>query len=194
METASKESRLILALEAMKKDNNLSARRAASIFDVPKTTLLRRQTGTLSRRDAPPKSAKLTKLEEETIVKYVLDMGSRSYPPRMGAVEDMANHLLQNRGQQRLGKNWTSNFIKRQPELRTRSFRRYDYQRAQCEDLDAINAWFRLVRNTIAKHGIQDADIYNFDETGFMMGVITSGMVVTSSERRSRAKMRQPGN
>jgi hypothetical protein len=50
------------------------------------------------------------------------------------------------------------------------------------------------VRNTIAKHGIQDADIYNFDETGFMMGVISSAMVVTSSERRSRAKMRQPGN
>jgi hypothetical protein len=50
------------------------------------------------------------------------------------------------------------------------------------------------VRNIIAKYGIQDADIYNFDETGFMMGVINSGIVVTSSERRSRVKMRQPGN
>ena len=50
------------------------------------------------------------------------------------------------------------------------------------------------MRNTIAKYSIQDADIYNFDETGFMMGVINSGIVVTSSERRSRAKIRQPGN
>ena len=50
------------------------------------------------------------------------------------------------------------------------------------------------MRNTIAKYGIQDADIYNFNETGFIMGVINSGIVVTSSERRSRAKMRQPGN
>ena len=49
----------------------------------------------------------------------------------------------------------------------------------------------RLVHNTIAKRGIQDADIYNFDNTGFMMGVISSAMVVTSSEKRSRARVRQ---
>ena len=50
------------------------------------------------------------------------------------------------------------------------------------------------MRNTIAKYGIQDADIYNFDETGFMMGVISTGMVVTSSDGRAKAKRVQPGN
>ena len=39
-----------------------------------------------------------------------------------------------------------------------------------------------------------DADIYNFDETGFIMGVISTAMVVTSSERAGRAKAKQPGN
>ena len=39
-----------------------------------------------------------------------------------------------------------------------------------------------------------DADIYNFDETGFMMGVISTAMGVTSSERSGRAKAKQPGN
>ncbi|OHW94805.1 pogo transposable element with krab domain [Colletotrichum incanum] len=51
-----------------------------------------------------------------------------------------------------------------------------------------------LIQNTIAKYGIVDSDIYNFDETGFMMGVIAAGMVVTSTERRSNTKMAQPGN
>ena len=45
-----------------------------------------------------------------------------------------------------------------------------------------------------AKHGILDDDIYNFDETGFMMGVIHIGMVVISSNGRSKAKLAQPGN
>jgi hypothetical protein len=45
-----------------------------------------------------------------------------------------------------------------------------------------------------AKYGIQDADLYNFDETGFMMGMITATMVVTRAERRGRAKTVQPGN
>ena len=35
--------------------------------------------------------------------------------------------------------------------------------------------------------------MYNFDETGFMMGIILTGMVVTSAERRGRPKLAQPG-
>ena len=44
------------------------------------------------------------------------------------------------------------------------------------------------------KYGIQDCDFYNFDETGFMMGVICSSMVVTCADRRGRGKQLQPGN
>ena len=32
--------------------------------------------------------------------------------------------------------------------------------------------------NVKAKHGTVDDDVYNFDETGFMMGIIFAGMVV----------------
>jgi hypothetical protein len=39
-----------------------------------------------------------------------------------------------------------------------------------------------------AKYGILDCDIYNFDETRFIMGVICSGMVVTRVDRRGRSK------
>ena len=45
-----------------------------------------------------------------------------------------------------------------------------------------------------AKYGILDDDLYNFDETGFMMGIIFLGMVVTTSDGRIRAKLSQPGN
>jgi hypothetical protein len=93
-----------------------------------------------------------------------------------------------------VGPRWASNFIKRQPELRTRLFRIYDYQRAKCEDPVAINAWFDLVANTIAKYGIRSNHLYNFDETGFMMGVIMSGVVVTGAERRANPRKVQPGN
>ena len=44
------------------------------------------------------------------------------------------------------------------------------------------------------KYGIVDTDIYNFDETGFMIGVILTAIVVTSLERAGRAKAKQPGN
>ena len=44
------------------------------------------------------------------------------------------------------------------------------------------------------KYGIQDCDFYNFDETGFMMGVICGNMVVTRADRSGRGKQLQPGN
>lgn len=58
----------------------------------------------------------------------------------------------------------------------------YDYQRALYKDPKKIGAWFRLVQNMRAKYSIQDADIYNFNETGFMMGMITPSIVVTRAE------------
>ena len=63
-----------------------------------------------------------------------------------------------------------------------------------CEDPKLICSWFTLMRNTIAKYSIVDADIYNFDETGFIMGVLLTAIVVTSSQRSGRAKAKQPGN
>jgi hypothetical protein len=39
-----------------------------------------------------------------------------------------------------------------------------------------------------------DNDIYNFDETGFIMGIIFPGMVVTTSDSRSKTKLAQPSN
>ena len=48
--------------------------------------------------------------------------------------------------------------------------------------------------NIRAKYSIQDADFYNFDETGFIMGIIYSNMVVTRSDRRGRGKQLQPSN
>ena len=50
------------------------------------------------------------------------------------------------------------------------------------------------MKNTVARYGIDEADIFNFDETGFMMGVILPAIVVTRADRRGKPKMAQPGN
>jgi hypothetical protein len=194
MSQPSKEARINLALQALKNDPKLSIRRAAEIYDVDRSTLRNRKNGKPSRRDTMPKSRNLSKLEEETVLQYVLDLDSRGYPCRISVVEDMANRLLAARNARPVGKRWAINFINRQPELKSRYQRRYGYQRALCEDPKTIRNWFRLLENTIAKYGIQSDDIWNFDETGFMMGIISTGKVVTSAERRRKPKSVQPGS
>ena len=50
------------------------------------------------------------------------------------------------------------------------------------------------MQNVKAKYGIVDDDIYNFNKTRFIMGIIFAGMVVTTSDSRSKAKLAQPSN
>ncbi|KFY79331.1 hypothetical protein V499_01665, partial [Pseudogymnoascus sp. VKM F-103] len=70
--------------------------------------------------------------------------------------------------------NWTTTFIKRRTEIKAKFSWKYDYKRAKCEDPKIIKGWFSLVRNTVAKYGILEQDIYNFNEAGFAMGVIAT--------------------
>ncbi|KAF6514113.1 hypothetical protein HZS61_006369 [Fusarium oxysporum f. sp. conglutinans] len=188
------EGKILLALQALQNDPKLKLRRAAEIYKVGRMILWRRQKGIQSRSDWVPTSRKLSDLEEQIIVQFILDLDSRGFPPRLRGVEEMANRLLADRNASPVGKRWASNFVRRHKELKTRFFRKYDYRRAKCEDPTAIRNWFRLVENTIAKYGIRLDEIYNFDETGFLMGMIASGMVVTGADRRGRPKSVQPGN
>jgi hypothetical protein len=50
------------------------------------------------------------------------------------------------------------------------------------------------MRNVRAKYGIDNIDIYNFDKTGFIIGVITLNIVVIRAERSRKPKKIQPGN
>ncbi|KFZ23990.1 hypothetical protein V502_01531 [Pseudogymnoascus sp. VKM F-4520 (FW-2644)] len=194
MEIQSQEARIILAIEAIRSSKKLSRRSAAKLYNVPYTTLSYRMTGRTSRRELKANCQKLTEVEEEVIIRYILDLDTRGFAPRLAGVEDIANYVLELRGGQCVGKLWAHRFVKRRPELKTRFNRVYDFQRALCKDPELIGAWFRLVENMRAKYGIQDCDFYNFDETGFMMGIICPGMVVTRADRHGRGKAIQPGN
>jgi hypothetical protein len=46
------------------------------------------------------------------------------------------------------------------------------------------------VGDIIAKYGVIEEDIFNFDETGFQMGVISTSKVITTSDRKGRLRTR----
>lgn len=77
--------------------------------------------GKQPQRGFIPKSRKLTVLEEEKLVEYILDLDARAFPPRVCMVGDMANIILKERGIPSLlvGTNWASKFIQRHAELCT---------------------------------------------------------------------------
>jgi hypothetical protein len=192
------EGRIELAITAFKKEEKISIRETARQYDVPFSTLQDRLKGRPARINLRANSHKLTETEEKLLVQWILDLDKRGLPPRPAFVENMANHLLSLRNSitspPRVGKNWVSNLVKRRTELQCRYSRRYNHERAKCEDRKVIYEWFKTLENTLATYGIQSEDIYNFDETGFAMGLCATTKVITSADRYGRTKLLQPGN
>jgi Tc5 transposase DNA-binding domain len=136
--SSAKEGRIQLAKQSIKLGQFDSIRETAEVFDVPERTLGYRMHGRLSQDDCIPNSRKLTPYEEEAIIQYILDLDSRGFPPRPRDVQEMADLLLAERDASPVGKNWATNFINRRPEIQSKFNRKYDYKRAQCEDLVII--------------------------------------------------------
>jgi hypothetical protein len=112
-------------------------------------------------------------------------------------VAEMASLLLQEAdptSAQPVGKNWVSSFINRHGEVKSRFARRYNYSRAKCEDPRVIKTWFKQLEEVRKQWGIQDDDIFNFDETGFSMGLIANTKVVTRASMPGKPHLIQPGN
>ncbi|KAJ8118479.1 hypothetical protein OPT61_g560 [Boeremia exigua] len=106
----------------------------------------------------------------------------------------MADKILSVHGGQPVSKNWAERLVTRSDKLKMAFNQAKDRQRILQEDPEIINAWFKLVEDTKAKYSIHNDNIYNFNKTGFQIGVALSLKVVTGSERRARPELVQLGD
>jgi hypothetical protein len=97
------DGQLILSIQAIQNNPNLSARAAGKIYNVDHQKISRRKRGIKSRRDILANSRKLTNLEESTIVQYILDLDTKEFPPCLSSMEDIANRLLAEHDAGRVG-------------------------------------------------------------------------------------------
>ena len=58
-------------------------------------------------------SRNLTATEEQVIVKHILKLVARGFPPRLAAIADIANSLRAERNLSYVSLNWPSTFVKR---------------------------------------------------------------------------------
>lgn len=166
-----REGRVSLATHALQSKQLQSQREASRVYTVPRRTVQRRLQGIRPKHETTPVNARLTPVEQQSLVQWILDLDRRGFPPQIIDVRRMADALLTARGQNPppppVGKNWVARFIAGQAELQTKWNRKFHSQRALCEDPVQIQAWFKLVQDTRVAYGIPDQDVYNFDETGF---------------------------
>jgi hypothetical protein len=169
------EGKLLIAINTLNCGQIKSGRKAASLYDVPPSTLNDRVNGRKSRAEINAKKRKLRPHEHEALVAWCLDMDKRGFPTQLIQVREMADALLAARKPgkpfENVGKCWATRFIRDEPRLAMKWNRKFPSQRARCEDPARYREWFDRVAAVRFQYGIQDEDTYNFDETGFMMGI-----------------------
>jgi hypothetical protein len=127
-----KEGRIAFATAAIQKGQIRTAKVAATVYNVPRTTLRRRR-----RLDSiPPKrgskapNRKLSNFEEEVLLKWIYEMEQRGFAPFIINVRRMAEALIANRDPIlvpiQLGKYWVYRFIASHPDLDPKLTRSFD--------------------------------------------------------------------
>jgi hypothetical protein len=81
MELLSREDRIVLAVDLLKSDASLSVRSVAARFCIPESTLRSRRARTPARRDIYPNSSKLTKSEEDSLVRRIRNLSLHGFAP-----------------------------------------------------------------------------------------------------------------
>ena len=74
MSVHTQEGRIILTIEAIRTTKNLSTRAATKTYNVPRMTLIDRMKGYIAKPEIRNTRYNLTLSEEETLIRYILDL------------------------------------------------------------------------------------------------------------------------
>ncbi len=97
MSALSKETRIIFAIETIHTTKKMSIRRTAKTYDLLESSLRDRIKDMTSLTERYNGRCRLIPAEEETLLRYILDLDSRGFAPRIDGIEDMANTLFATR-------------------------------------------------------------------------------------------------
>jgi hypothetical protein len=103
--SVNQEGRILLAISDLQNQNISNIGQAAKIYNIPHTTLQRRLHGTQERSQTRTNRYKLSQFEEESLIKWILDLDKQGLPPQPTLVREIANYLLSQHGNQQVGEN-----------------------------------------------------------------------------------------
>ena len=119
-----KDERMKLAIEAFNKGQFQSKTACAKAFDVAPRTLMYHLNGMVSRHEKTANCRKLSKLEEDTLSRWILDMSQCGLPLQISNVHYLAQLLLSAQlkapKKATIGELWVNCFIQHHPELKSK--------------------------------------------------------------------------
>ncbi|KAI8401215.1 hypothetical protein FOFC_18084 [Fusarium oxysporum] len=170
-------------------DRGLSQNEASQKRGVPQSTLSGRLSGQTSKNERIQAHQRISKTQEETLIRWVLRQESLGYALSHSQLRACVEAILQQQGDNKpLGKHWTTRFVKRHLQLSTKLGKRQEAARFDGFTPKAVN-WYFDIRET--EYGwIKPENTVNVDEGGIMAGFGLDSLVIGSSDPKKKAMLK----
>ena len=136
-----------------------------------------------------PWNRKLKEHEELAICAYLDRLDKIGLYTRLFMIADCANAVLRRAhvdegSPPQVSEHWARRFLERHPEYHVRKQSVQEIDRKKAQGPSTIQWWLHEFKRICDEYGIQQCDIYNFDESGFRIGVGKNQKVVSHTANR----------
>jgi len=173
------EDRIQLACEKIFEIDKPNVAATAREFCVSESRLRARWKGRPAKSERILVNRRLTDDEELVVCLYLKRLDEIGTSARLPMIANCANTIL--RASHPSDKStsplptvssaWISRFLERHPEFHIRKQKTLDRDRKNAHNPSNILDWFEGYQRLCEEKELQKEDIYNFDETGFRIGV-----------------------
>jgi hypothetical protein len=161
----------LAAIDALGPDESFTYTEIAKKYGVVRSTLTRRHQGqNASRAIGGQKRQLLYPQQEQELIAYINQLTDRGLPPTQPMIRNFASQIAK----KEVGLNWASRFVQRYPDqLTSRWATALDNCRHKADSRSKYSLYFSLLRDKIDQYGVEARHIYNMDEKGFMLGIVS---------------------
>lgn len=175
------EDRITEALSSHPQNSKPNIAKLAREFAVPESRLRARAKGRATRSDRAAVNQRLTDAEEAALCRYLDVLEEAGLYARQRDITRVANSILWRRDETELPVSpaWATRFQKRHPQYFIRSQRALDIERKEAHNRKDIEIFFERWEAILKKYSVLPTDTYNFDETGFRIGMGRHQKIIT---------------
>lgn len=180
------------ALKAVK-ENNMSVKAAAKIFNIPKTTLYYKVIGKYPEQRKMGPSPNLTPAEEKIIINWMFECAKMGFPVTKEQLLESVELYIKKLKRKtsftngKPGDKWFKLFQHRNPEVAPRLSQNLTHSRAAVTE-ESIRTWFKEIKNELKENNqeavLEDAmRIFNADETAIFLSPKGQRVLVRRGEK-----------
>ena len=176
-------------IERLPPTEHINITKIANQFECNRTTLSKRYRGvTGSRHTQYQNQQNLNDQQEKSLVKYIDRLCARGLPPSKHMVRNFAQEICR----KEVGTEWVSRFLRRhQVELVSKWTMGLDHNRARADSAFKYTLYFELLRKKLEQYEVEPQNIYNMDEKGFLIGILSKMKRIFSRRRYEAGEIKQ---